>query len=210
MAKKDKRIDEYIAKAQPFAKPILKHLRKLIHSACPEVEETIKWSFACFEYKGPLCSFAAFKQHCAFGFWKSALLNDPKKVLQERANKGGEAMGNLGKIKSLEDLPADAVIINLIKQAQKLNDDGIKLPPGNKVSEKEKKELEVPKELVSALKKNKKAKETFEAFSYSHKKEYVEWIQEAKTEVTRNKRITTAIEMLENGKSRNWKYEKKK
>ncbi len=196
MGKKDIRIDVYISKANPFARPILNHLRKLIHSACPGVEETIKWSFACFEYKGPLCSFAAFKEHCAFGFWKSTLLNDPKKVLQERANKGGEAMGNLGRITSRKDLPADAVIINLIKQAQKLNDDGIKLPARKKESEKEKKELEVPKELVSALKKNKKAKESFEAFSYSHKKEYVEWIQEAKTEVTKNKRIASTIEML--------------
>lgn len=210
MAIKDKRIDEYIEKAQPFAKPILKHLRKLIHKGCPEVQETIKWSFASFDYKGLLCSFAAFKQHCAFGFWKSALLNDAKNVLQERANQGGEAMGNLGRITSMKDLPVDAVILDFIKQAKKLNDDGVKLPSRKKVSEKEKNELEIPPKLISALKKNKMAKETFEAFSYSNKKEYSEWIQEAKTEATREKRITAALEMLEAGKSRNWKYEKKK
>ncbi len=125
---KDKRVDAYIEKAQPFAKAILKHLRALVHKANPEVEETIKWSFPCFDYKGAFCSMASFKEHAVFGFWKSPLMKDPKGYLQERSNKGGEAMGNLGKITSLKDLPPDKVIIDLVKQAKKLNDENIKLP----------------------------------------------------------------------------------
>ena len=126
--KKDERIDAYISNAQPFAQPVLKHLRKLIHKAIPDVEENIKWGFASFDYKGPLCSFASFKAHCVFGFWKYQLLNDQYKVLQERSNKGGDAMGNLGRITSKADLPADEIIIDLLHQAKKLNDEGTKLP----------------------------------------------------------------------------------
>src|ERR1041385_5014344 len=128
MGTKDRRVDAYIAKSQPFAKPILNHLRKLVHQGCPEVQETIKWGFASFDYKGPFCSMAAFKQHCVFGFWKSSLMKDPDGYLQERSARGGDAMGNFGRLTSLKDLPPDKVIIDLIRQAKKLNDDGVKLP----------------------------------------------------------------------------------
>ncbi|MEO7310922.1 MAG: DUF1801 domain-containing protein [Chitinophagaceae bacterium] len=107
----DPRVDAYIEKSAPFAQPILLHLRKLVHKACPQVVETIKWSFANFDYKGMFCSFAAFKQHCAFGFWKTALMADPEGVLSEKKN---EAMGCLGRITSMKDLPPDAVIIRFI------------------------------------------------------------------------------------------------
>lgn len=199
MGKKDKRIDAYISKSADFAKPILKHLRELVHKACPEVEETIKWSFACFDYKGILCSMAAFKQHCSFGFWKAALLNDPKKYLTAE-----NAMGHLGKITSLKDLPSDKILIDFIKQAVKLNDEGVKLPSKPKTNAK--KELIVPDYFQKILSKNKKALQIFENFSYSHKKEYIEWITEAKTEETRIKRMNQAIEWMVEGKSRNWKY----
>lgn len=207
MEQPDQRIDAYIAKAQPFAQPILNHLRKLIHQANPEVKETIKWGMPSFDYKGPFCSMAAFKQHVAFGFWKPSLLNDPHGYLQERSNQGGEAMGNLGRITSLKDLPPDKVIIDFIKQAKKLNDDGVKLPPK---PVKEKTELLIPDYFTMALSKNKKAQAVFENFSYSNKKEYVEWIKEAKTESTRQKRLDTAIEWISEGKIRNWKYLKPK
>lgn len=206
MAIKDKRIDEYIKKAQPFAQPVLKHLRELVHKGCPDVEETIKWGMPSFDYKGPFCSMASFKQHCVFGFWKSQLINDPNGYLGERANQGGEAMGNLGRITSLKDLPPDKAMIDFIKQAKKLNDEGIKLPPK---PVKEKKELIIPDYFINTLKKNKKAHTNFENFSHSHKKEYVEWITEAKTESTREKRMATAIEWIAEAKGRNWKYEKK-
>lgn len=206
MGKKDKRIDDYIANAQDFAKPILKHLRKLVHEACPEIEETIKWGFASFDYKGPFCSMAAFKQHAVFGFWKHKLINDPEGYLEENKNNNDKAMGNLGRITSLKDLPADEIIKNFIQQAKKLNDDGIKLPAKPK---SEKKELMVPEYFLEILKKNKKALSTFESFSYSHKKEYVEWITDAKTETTRQKRLNTSIEWLTESKPLNWKYMKK-
>jgi len=202
---KDKRIDAYIEKAQPFAQPILKHLRGLVHKAVPEVTETIKWGMPSFDYKGAFFSIAAFKQHCVAGFWKSKLINDPKGYLGERKNQGGEAMGNFGSMKSMKDLPPDKAIIDFLKQAKKLNDEGIKV-------EKKKtapKELIIPKELTAALNKNKKAKVAFENFPPSHKKEYAEWISEAKTEPTRDKRIQTTMEWLIEGKSRNWKYMRK-
>lgn len=204
MSKKDKRIDAYIEKSQPFAKPILKHLRKLIHEGCPEVEETIKWGMPSFDYKGAFCSFASFKQHAVFGFWKYTLIKDTKGYLGERSNKGGEAMGNLGRITSLKDLPPDKVMLDFIKQAKKLNEDGIKLPAKEKKSAKV---LKVPVEISSALKSNKKANAAFENFSQSHKNEYIEWITEAKTEPTKEKRINQMLEWLEGGKSRNWKYD---
>lgn len=207
MEQPDQRIDAYIEKAQPFAQPILKHLRKLIHQANPGVKETIKWGMPSFDYKGPFCSMASFKQHVAFGFWKPSLLNDPHGYLQERSNQGGEAMGNLGRITSLKDLPPDKVIIDFIKQAKKLNDDGIKLPPK---PVKEKTELVIPDYFTKALNKNKKALAVFENFSYSNKKEYLEWITEAKTEATQQKRLETAIEWISEGKIRNWKYLKPK
>ena len=205
MPKTDPRIDAYIKKSADFAKPVLNHLRSLVHKACPGVEETMKWSFPHFEYKGAiLCSMASFKQHCAFGFWKASIMKDPEKVLQLM---GKTAMGQLDRIESLKDLPADKILIAYIKEAAKLNEDEIKLPQKKKSDDK--KELIVPDVLTSALQKNKKARTTFEAFSYSNKKDYVEWITEAKTDATRESRLETAIEWISEGKIRNWKYVKK-
>src|SRR6186997_2330695 len=116
MPSKDKRIDAYIAKSQPFSQPIMKKLREAVHKACPGVTETIKWGMPSFEYKGPMFGFAAFKQHCAMGFWKYKLLKDPKGYLKERSNTGGDAMGNSGRITSLKDLPPDKAIIDFVKQ----------------------------------------------------------------------------------------------
>ena len=206
MGKKDARVDAYIAKSADFAKPILTRLRKLVHQACPEAEETIKWGMPSFDYKGAFCGMAAFKQHAVFGFWKSKLLKDPKNYLGERFNQGGEAMGNLGRLTSVKDLPPDKAIIDFVKQAKKLNYDGVKLPAKPK---KKKKPLQVPPFLKGALNQNKKALATWETFSYSHKKEYVEWLTEAKTEETRTSRLATAIEWLAEGKPKNWKYMRK-
>lgn len=206
MGTRSAKIDAYINKAAPFAQPVLEHLRELVHKACPEVEENIKWGMPFFDYKGPLCNMAAFKQHAVFGFWKGKLIKDSKNHLKERAIDGGDAMGHLGKIASLKDLPPDKVILDFIKQARKLNDDGVKVSPKPK---SEVKKLEIPKDLLVLLKSNKKAKATFEAFSYSNKKEYINWITEAKTEATRTKRLETAVEWMAEGKIKNWKYLKK-
>lgn len=205
MGNKEKVIDAYIIKAADFAKPILNHIRELVHTACPDVEEKIKWGFPHFDYKGEMmCSMAAFKQHAICGFWKAALMKDT--TLMQRA-RSEESMGHLGKITSLKDLPADKKMIAFVKEAMKLNDLGIKLPPRLKAAEK--KQIIVPGYLTKALMKNKKALQVFEAFPYSHKKEYVQWITEAKTEETRNKRIASAIEMIAEGKGKNWKYKRK-
>lgn len=193
----DSRIDAYIEKSQEFAKPILTHVRRLVHEACPDVVETMKWSMPSFEYKGILCGFAAFKQHCTFGFWKQSLMES------DEFSETKTAMGSFGKITSLKDLPKDAVMNKLIKQAMKLNDDGVKVTK----PKHEKKELVVPDVLLEALAKNEKAAETFENFPPSCKREYAEWISEAKTDATRDKRLATTIEWLTEGKRRNWKYE---
>lgn len=205
MGTKDKRIDSYIAKSAEFARPIMEHLRILIHKACPEVTETIKWGMPSFEYKGPFVGFAAFKKHAVLGFWKAALMKDSK-VLTGKDTKG--AMGNLGRIESIEDLPKDSVILKWVKEAKKLNDEGVKLVRKEKPKH-EKKEYKMPDYFAKVLSKNKTAKHTFENFSPSHKREYLEWIIEAKTEETRNKRMEKALEMLTEGKAKNWKYMKK-
>ncbi len=205
MATKLKAIDTYISKSAGFAKPILNHIRELVHKACPEVEEKIKWGMPFFDYKGEmLCHIASFKQHAVMGFWKASLMKDS--ILIENAQSEA-AMGHLGRITSLKDLPSDKKITAWIKEAMQLNDKGIKLPAKAKTVDK--KELVVPDYFTKALSKNKKAKQVFENFAYSHKKEYLAWFTEARTEETRNKRIETALEWMAEGKSRLWKYEKK-
>jgi uncharacterized protein YdeI (YjbR/CyaY-like superfamily) len=193
-------VDEYIEKAQDFAKPILMHLRSLVHAACPDVVETKKWSFPHFDYKGMMCSMAAFKEHCAFNFWKQSLLDESSFP----AEKSG--MGSFGRITSLKDLPNDKTMKKLIHDAMKLNDDGVKVAKAP--ASKEKKEVVVPDILKKALKTDARAAETFNNFPYSCKNEYVEWINEAKTDATREKRLATTLEWLAEGKKRNWKYEK--
>ena len=204
MPQYDPRIDAYIDKAAEFAKPILTHLRDLVHATCPDVEETWKWSFPIFMYRGAImCNMAAFKEHAVFGFWKASLMADTDNVL---TIKDRESMGHLGKLQSVRDLPKDTVLKKYIKAAMKLNEDGIKLPPKSKPTEKEKKELKMPDYFTKELKKNKSAAKVFSDFSYSNKKEYIEWFEEAKTDETRTKRITQALEWIAEGKSRNWKY----
>lgn len=199
MLNTDQRIDAYIEGSQGFAKPILRHIRELVHEACPDIEETMKWSMPHFDFKGPICNMAAFKRHCAFGFWKQQILQ------HEAINSDRNTLSTFGKIASLEDLPDDSVIIELVQKAVELNEKGINVP---KKKAAVKQQLDVPPILLEALARNEKAVETFAAFPYSGKKEYVEWIVDAKTEVTRAKRLATAIEWLTEGKRRNWKYEK--
>lgn len=200
MPRKDPRIDVYIAKAADFAKPILKHLRKLVHTACPEVEETLKWSMPAFMYKGILCGIAGFKGHCTFSAWKHSLI----KTDLGTNGKKDEAMGQLGRIRSLDDLPPDTKMLAYIREAVRLNEGGIKVEKPKRTAVK--KELVIPDCFSAALKKNRKALDTFESFSYSHKKEYVEWVTEAKREETRAQRIETSIDWLSKGKPRHWRY----
>ncbi len=205
MSTKDPRIDTYIVKSADFAIPILDYLREIVHGACPDVHETMKWSMPFFEYKNyNLCNMASFKQHCAFGFWLGSLLTDPDHVLASGTEKN--SMGQLGRITKIEDLPSEEKLVGFIHEAMRLIDKGIK-PIKESVS-KEPKELIVPEYFTQAINTNPLALETFGRFSYSQKKEYVEWITEAKSETTRNKRMEQAIEWMEEGKQRNWKYQK--
>ena len=194
------RFDDYIEKSAEFAKPILVHIRKLVHQACPDIVETMKWSMPHFDHKGPVCNMASFKQHCAFGFWKQPLLEQDAFPAQKTA------MGSFGRIESRDDLSDDAVIVDLIRQAVKLNEDGIKIERAPAAADK--KELVVPEILTAALSKNVAAKKTFDEFPYSKRRDYVDWLDEAKTEATREKRLATTIEQLAEGKARHWKYQK--
>jgi uncharacterized protein YdeI (YjbR/CyaY-like superfamily) len=196
MATKDPRVDAYIARSAEFARPILAHLREVVHAACPDVEETIKWSFPNFLYKGMLCSMAAFKEHCSFGFWKGTLVIP--------GGEGDKAMGQFGRITRIADLPPKRVLSGYVRAAMKLNEDGVKAPA--RARQKAPRELVVPEVLVRALEGNPKAAACFERLSPSHKREYIEWITEAKTEATRNRRLDTAIQWMAEGKPRNWKY----
>jgi len=194
MAKKDPRVDAHIREAAPFARPILKRLRKIVRTGCPQIEETIRWNSPFFDHKGPVCFMAAFKQHCVFGFWKGSLLFG-------KNNKG--AMRHFGRITSMEDLPSERELIGYIRKAAELNGSGIKK---SRPRSRAKPTLKVPADLEAALRKNSKARTTFENFSSSHKKEYVQWITDAKRDETRKRRLATAIKWLREGKVQNWKY----
>ena len=195
MPARDPRIDAYIARSAPFARPILKHLRAKVHEGCPDVVETIKWGSPHFEHHGMLCGMAAFKEHCAFGFWNRAL-----EIPEKR-----DAMGQFGCIQSLADLPKDSVLVGYVREAARLNERGKKIGPIRKA----KKPLPVPKELVSALKKKAGATARFKALSPSRQREYCEWIVEAKRDVTREKRLKTAVDQIAEGKPLMWKYQRK-
>src|SRR4051812_46853088 len=188
MAVIDSRVDDYISKSAEFAKPILAYLRNVVHGACPEVKETIKWSFPNFEYKGSiLCNMASFKQHCSFGFWLGAQMSDPEHLMEPVGEK--TSMGHLGQIKSMSDLPSVEVLSRYIKEAMALTEAGVKVKKEKPAAPKE---VVVPEYFYEALKKNVTALVAFEKFSPSHRREYIEWITEAKTDATRNKRIATA------------------
>lgn len=199
MGKRDPRVDAYVAKSADFAKPILSHVRDLVHEACPGVEETVKWSVPHFEYKGVLCGMAAFKQHCNLIIWKGGLIP---------GGEGRDEKGHFRNITSLSDLPSDTRMRELFREAARLNEAGGKAPPRTR-SKTAARSLVVPAELKMALQKNKKAAAAFERFSPSHKREYAEWIADAKGDETRRRRIENAIEWIAEGKSRNWKYERR-
>lgn len=195
----DPRIDAYIERAAAFARPMLAHLRALVHEACPLVEETIKWGMPTFVHAGGiLCGMAAFKQHASFGYWKHAL------VVGEGQSQTG--MGSYGRMASLKDLPPDRILLAHIRKAMTLNAAGVKAPSNRKVAARP--TPKIPDDLIAALQANKPARATFDAFPPGCKREYVEWIVQAKREETRARRLALAIGWLAEGKRRNWKYEK--
>lgn len=196
MAGKDPRVDAYIARAKPFAQPILRRIRAAVHRGCPGVTESIKWSVPAFDYKGPLAGMAAFKAHCVLGFWKGALMKS------RPAAKAGAAMGEFRRFESLDDLPGETALVKMVKEAAALNDAGVKVPRAAKA----KPALKAPASMLAAINKNKKAQATYAALSPSAKREYIEWITGARSDDTRARRLETAVQWLAEGKSRNWKY----
>jgi len=202
MGKRNAGVDAYIEKAADFAKPILRHVREVIHAACPDVEEAMKWGMPSFAYHGIMCNMAAFKEHCAFGFWKGKILFAKSDRAREK-----ESMGNFGRIARLSDLPSDAKLTGYIRKAMSLNERGVPMKRAD--TPRSRVELKIPSYFKNELSKNKKALETFKNFSTGNKKDYVEWIIEAKTEPTRSGRMKKAIKWMAEGKIRNWKYIKK-
>lgn len=189
----DSRVDAYITKKAPeYARPIMSHLRKVLHETCPDVTETIKWGVPSFEYLGVFCGMAAFKTNVMFGFWKT-------KLLVERG------FPEIPRLSSMDDLPSDALLKRTIKAAMQLNEKGIKVERSKTTK---KPPVKTPTYFMAALKKNKKALGAYQAFSPSHKREYVEWITDAKASDTRQRRLTQAVTWIAEGKARNWKYER--
>jgi uncharacterized protein YdeI (YjbR/CyaY-like superfamily) len=197
MGKRDPRVDAYITKAADFARPILVHIRSVVHGACPDVQEEMKWNVPHFMYKGMLCGMASFKQHATFGFWKHDLVTGSPRI---------EGSMGFGRLTKVSDLPPKAVLAGYVKKAMGLKDAGITVAPAMRRAPKP--PAKAPADLVAALKKNKKARATYDAFSPSAKREYVEWITGAKGAETRARRIETAVDWMAEGKQRNWKYMK--
>jgi len=199
----DPRVDAYIEKAAPFAQPVLAHLRKLMHQACPRVTESIKWSMPFFVQQGVvLASMAAFKHHCAFGFWGPEM----QKALSKDGLKSSEAMGSLGRITGLPALPPDRVLIAYMRQAGALVESGQRTKSIERPKKAKPRPVRVPSELTAALKKSKMATKVFDEFSASCRREYADWIAEAKRPETKAKRVKQAVEWIAQGKQRNWKY----
>lgn len=199
MGERSPLVDAYIARSQPFARPILEHLRDVVHATCPEAVEEMKWSMPHFTYHGMLAGMAAFKEHCTFGFWKG-------KLIMEQDEMSREAMGHFGCIRRLDDLPSKRTLAGYVRKAMKLNEEGVKVP--RKPRPGAARPVTVPDDLAAALRRNRKARIAFETFSPSHRREYIEWITEAKRAETRERRLATTIEWLEEGKPRHWRYAK--
>src|SRR5271170_4224894 len=201
------KVDAYLARVRPFALPIMEYLRELIHKGCPGVEETIKWSRPFFEYRGAiLCNISAFNEHCSFGFWGQEI----GAVLREAGVVQEGGMGSIGRITSIKDLPSSKQMLSLIRQAAAFVDRGEYTSPiaaRRKVVKAPKPPIKMPAEFAKALKRNKKAAAVFAAFSPSCKREYLEWIADAKRPETRDKRSVTATAWIAQGKQRNWKYQ---
>jgi len=201
MGTRDPRVDAYIDHAAGFAQPVLRHLRELVHEACPDAVEKMKWRTPAFQYHGILCGMAAFKEHCTFGFWHPLM----REQAGRDARAANDAMGQFGRITRVADLPKDGALKALVRRAAKLNASGVKVPRETG----KKRPLVVPNDFGVALRGSAEARETFKRISRSHQREYVEWIESAKREETRTRRLATAIEWLAEGKVKEWRYQRR-
>ncbi len=196
----DPRVDAYIERAAPYARPILFHLRALLTATCPEGEETLKWGAPTFVYRGKiLCNMAAFKAHATFGFWQNKLVTG-----EDISADGGSAMGQFGRLTSVTDLPDDALLASMIRKAMALIDSGTRAarPPKHP-----RPAIEMPEDLVAALAESPRARATFDSFPPGQQREYLTWIVDAKREETRRKRLATTVAQLAEGKRLHWKYQ---
>ena len=196
MGTRDKRIDAYIAKAAPFARPILTRIRADVHTACPDVEESLKWGAPAYLHHGILCISAAFKAHCALVLWRAPLIAG--------AVKSRDSRGHFGKLTSVKDLPTKPVLVKLLKQAVTVNESGTRR--SQRAAPKAKKAVLVPADLAAGLRKSAKARKEWADFSPSARREYIDWITEAKRPETRAERLKTTLQWVAQGKPRNWKY----
>lgn len=204
MAQLNSKVDEYIAKSEGFAKPILEYLRQIIHETCPDAAEDIKWGTPHYSYKGDhLCMIAGFKNHYSFSLYKAEFMKD--KEIAESV-KAGKKFGYMDKLKSVSELPSKEVLVSFLKEAMTINENGIKKE--KPISDKPK-VIETPDYLTEALNANKQAKEVWESKSDSYRKDYLVWIIDAKTDATRQKRIEQSLEWIAEGKGRFWQYAKK-
>lgn len=196
-------VDQYIEKSAAFAQPILRRIRKAFHAAHPDVTEAMKWGHPFFEYKGVLGNMAAFKQHVGWGFWKASVMTDPHGILKPPGEH--TAMGG-ARLASVDDLPPDDVLVAYVREAIRLNEENVKPV---RVKKAPRPDAAMPDDLAAALASSPAARKTFDAFPPSHRREYIDWITEAKQPATRAKRIAQTVEWVAEGKSRNWKYERK-
>lgn len=200
----DSRVDAYIEKAAGFAQPVLAHLRKLMHQACPRATESVKWGMPFFVQHGVILGhMAAFKNHCAFGFWGPEM----KKVLAKNGLDSSSSMSSLGRITGLQDLPADKLLLSCMRHAAELVESGERKKSIERPSRSRKGKVQVPPELTAALKKNKAAAKAFQEFSPSCQREYADWVAEAKRSETKQTRLKQALTWISQGKSRHWKYQ---
>ncbi|MFN7915499.1 MAG: YdeI/OmpD-associated family protein [Vicinamibacterales bacterium] len=203
MSTRDPRVDAYIRKAAPFAQPVLEHIRAVVHEGCPDVVETIKWSRPFFDFNGPLCGMAVFKAHCSLHFWKGG-------NIVAADHRRDDAMGQFGRITSVKDLPARRTLVAIVRKAAALNAEGVRADWMEKRvaarAARAARPIVVPEDLAAALKAHKKAQATFDAFSPSHRREYIDWIEGAKRPDTRARRLATTVAQLAEGKTQNWKY----
>lgn len=200
MGKRDPRVTAYIKRAAPFARPILTHIRGVVHEACPEVEETIKWGMPMFTHHGILCFMAAFTGHAGLGFWKGG------QVVKARDDRRGSAMGQFGPLTAVGQLPSRTTLTQYVRLAMRLNEGGRR--PAKKAA-KRRPAPRTPADLRAALARSARARAAWAKSSASHRREYLEWITEAKRPETRVRRVATTVEWVAEGKSRNWKYEQR-
>ncbi|MCB0792148.1 MAG: DUF1801 domain-containing protein [Flavobacteriales bacterium] len=196
------RINSHIAEQDEWKRRLMVRLRQLIHQVDPGIEETWRWNGPHFDRNGIMLGMSAHKTCVSIWFHKGALLKDPRRLFEPLEKDEAKGM-RVYKLKESDAIDEKA-FTELVKQAVKLNEDGVKLSEAKPA----RKTLVVPPELESVLKKDQHAMTNWEGFSYSKKKDYIEWVTDAKREETRKRRIAQAFQLIRDGLALNERYEK--